>query len=168
MNRPTPEEFNPYYTNYIAAVADDVLTELRDQASSFPEFILQIPEGKGDYAYGPNKWTIKELLGHVIDTERVMAFRALHFGRKDVQELPGFDENDYVKYSAYEQRSLKSLADEFVLLRKANLFLFESFAENELNQIGIANGNRVSVKALLFIMAGHVIHHQRILKERYL
>ena len=168
MNRPTPEEFNPYYTNYIAAVADDVLTELRDQASSFPEFILQIPEGKGDYAYGPNKWTIKELLGHVIDTERVMAFRALHFGRKDVQELPGFDENDYVKNSAYEQRSLKSLDEEFVLLRKANLFLFESFAENELNQIGIANGNRVSVKALLFIMAGHVIHHQRILKERYL
>jgi hypothetical protein len=168
MNRPTPEEFNPYYTNYIAAVADDVLTELRDQASSFPEFILQIPEGKGDYAYGSNKWTIKELLGHVIDTERVMAFRALHFGRKDVQELPGFDENDYVKNSAYEQRSLKSLAEEFVLLRKANLFLFESFAENELNQIGIANGNRVSVKALLFIMAGHVIHHQRILKERYL
>jgi hypothetical protein len=168
MNRPTPEEFNPYYTNYIAAVADDVLAELRDQASSFPEFILQIPEGKGDYAYGPNKWTIKELIGHVIDTERVMAFRALHFGRKDVQELPGFDENDYVKNSAYEQRSLKSLAEEFVLLRKANLFLFESFAENELNQIGIANGNRVSVKALLFIMAGHVIHHQRILKERYL
>ena len=85
MNRPTPEEFNPYYTNYIAAVADDVLTELRDQASSFPEFILQIPEEKGDYAYGPNKWTIKELIGHVIDTERVMALRALHLSQQAQQ-----------------------------------------------------------------------------------
>ncbi len=168
MNRPKAEEFNPYYSNYIAAVADDVLAELRDQASSFPEFILQIPEEKGDYAYGPNKWTIKELIGHVIDTERVMAFRALHFGRNDVQELPGFDENDYVKNACYEQRSLKNLAEEFSLLRKANLFLLESFSEKELNQIGIASGNPVSVKALLFIMAGHVIHHQRILKERYL
>lgn len=168
MNRPSAEEFNPYFANYIAAVADDVLAELRDQASSFTQFILEIPEEKGNYAYAPNKWTIKELIGHVIDTERVMAFRVLHFGRKDAQDLPGFDENAYVVHSNYQERSLKSLTEEFSQLRRANLFLFESFGETEWAHMGRASGSLVSVKALLFIMAGHVIHHRNILQERYL
>lgn len=168
MNRPTAEEFNPYYKNYIESVSDDVMAVLNDQAATFPEFIKNIPKEKADYAYAPGKWSVKELLGHLIDTERIMAYRALRFARKDMQNLPGFDENDYVRESHYHERSLETLADEFACLRKANSFLFASFNQEELLRQGPANGHPVSVRALLFIMAGHVIHHQNILQQRYM
>jgi hypothetical protein len=168
MNRPTVEEFNPYYKNYIESVSDDVMAVLNDQAATFTEFIKNIPKEKADYAYAPGKWSVKELLGHLIDTERIMAYRALRFARKDMQNLPGFDENDYVRESHYHERSLETLADEFACLRKANSFLFASFNQEELLRQGPANGHPVSVRALLFIMAGHVIHHQNILQQRYM
>lgn len=168
MNRPTAEEFNPYYKNYIEMVSDDVLTVLKEQASTFPEFIRNIPGEKADFAYAAGKWTIKELLGHLIDTERIMTYRALRFARNDDQNLAGFDENDYVRESHYHERNLESLADEFASLRKANLFLFASFNETALLRMGQANNYPVSVRALLFIMAGHVLHHQKVLIERYL
>lgn len=168
MNRPTAEEYNPYYGPYIASVADHVVNELKEQAENFPAFIRSIPKEKENYAYAPGKWTIKELLGHIIDTERIMAYRALRFARNDGQNLPGFDENDYVKHSHYAQRSLESLANEFMAVRNANLFLFESFTEEELLRRGTANHNEVSVRALVFIIAGHLSHHQKVLKERYL
>jgi len=97
-----------------------------------------------------------------------MAYRALRFARNDSQNLPGFDENEYVKYSHYSKRSLESLAEEFALVRKANLFLFESFNEGELVRKGLANNNEVSVRALVYIIVGHLNHHQEVLKERYL
>lgn len=168
MYRPTADEYNPYYGPYIAGVADDVLNELQQQAEQFPAFIQGIPIAKENYAYAPGKWTIKELIGHIIDTERIMAYRALRFARNDDQNLPGFDENEYVKHSHYSERSLESLAEEFTLVRKANLFLFESFNEEELVRRGLANNNEVSVRALVFIIAGHLNHHQQVLKERYL
>lgn len=168
MNRPTAEEFNPFYAAYVATVPDDVLAELAMQGNNFPEFIRSIEPQKADFAYAPGKWTIKQLLGHLIDTERIMACRALRFARNDEQGLPGFDENEYVANSHYQDRSLESLAAEFDSLRKANLFLFSSFDETELSRQGKANNNPVSVRALLFIMAGHVNHHQKILNERYL
>ena len=168
MNRPNPEEFNPFYAGYIATVPDDVLAELKKQSSEFPAFIQSIAAEKADFAYAPGKWTIKELLGHLIDTERIMAFRTLCFARGEAQGMPGFDENEYVAASHYNDRSLNSLAEEFACLRKANLFLFESLNEKELILQGKANNHPVSVRALLFIMAGHVKHHQEVLKDRYL
>ena len=168
MNRPKPEEYHSFYGSYIEKVADDVFAVLRQQAETLPELIRHIPAGKGDYAYAPGKWTIKEVLGHLIDTERIMTYRALRFARNDAQNLPGFEENEYVAESHYHERTLQSLAEEFAALRKANLFLFESLNGEELLRKGMANDNPVSVRALLFIMAGHIIHHQHVLQERYL
>lgn len=168
MNRPQAQEFNPFYAGYIAAVPDHVLGELDRQAVEFPEFIQNIPAEKADFAYADGKWTIKEVLGHIIDTERIMTFRALCFARNESQGFPGFDENEYVAQAHFNDRSLESLAEEFANLRKANLFFFASLNEAELSRIGKASGYPVSVRALLFIIAGHVNHHQRILNERYL
>lgn len=168
MNRPNPEEFNPYYAGYIARVETDVLEVLRRQADEFPAFTRNIPDNKADFAYAAGKWTIKEVLGHLIDTERIMAYRTLRFARNDAQNLPGFEENEYVSESQYHLRTLQSLADEFASLRRANLFLFESLTEEEWGRKGMASGHSVTVRALLFIMAGHIMHHQSILQERYL
>lgn len=168
MNRPRAHEFGEFYQKYIGTVKDDVLAELEEQATSFPAFILSIPAEKADFAYAEGKWTIKELIGHMIDTERIMSYRALRVGRNDKTHLPGFEENDYVTNAHFADRSLESLAEEFKLLRKANVFLFRSFNDDELGRMGTASGWPISTKALLFISAGHLNHHKKILLERYL
>src|SRR6476661_1049319 len=136
MNRPQADEFAPYYGKYIETVDNDVLSELETQASAFPEFLRSLPEGKGDYAYDEGKWTIKELVGHMIDTERIFAYRTLRFSRNDATNLPGFEENDYVRNAHFNDRTLNSLADEFAALREANLFLIRSLNDEELNRRG--------------------------------
>jgi hypothetical protein len=168
MNRPQPEEYYVFYKRYIDTVSDDVLTELENQGFRFADFVLNIPKEKGDFAYAEGKWTVKELIGHVIDTERIMACRALRVGRNDQTPLPGFEENDYARASHYENRSLESLEEEFKILRTANMFLFRSFTEEELSRTGTASGWTISCRALLFILAGHLNHHWDILRERYL
>ncbi|TZF85645.1 DinB family protein (plasmid) [Pedobacter sp. BS3] len=168
MNRPQPDEFAPYYQTYIDTVSDDVLAELKLQSTAVPNFLRLIDKGKANYAYAPGKWTLKELIGHVIDTERIMAYRLLHIARKDQIPLPGFDENYYAANSSYASRDLDNLIDEFEQLRLANLFLYQSLTGDELERSGLANGHNVSVRALLFIIAGHVNHHKRIVTERYM
>lgn len=168
MYRPQPNEFAPFYAGYIQAVNDDVINELELQAQVFSDFIRSIPAEKADFAYAAGKWTIKELIGHVIDTERIMAYRVTCIARNDTASLPGFEENDYVTNAHFADRELESLANEFSLVRRANLYLLRSFNEEELNRQGIANGSLISVRALLFIIAGHVKHHQNTLIERYL
>lgn len=168
MNRPKPDEYAEWYKNYIDAVDDDVIDELETQASAFPEFIRSIPPEKADFAYADGKWTVKELLGHVVDTERVMAYRALRFARNDKTPIPGFDENEYVANAHFADRSLDDLAEEFYLLRRANLYFFRSLTDAEINRTGTANNKPMSVRALLFVIAGHLSHHRRILAERYL
>lgn len=168
MNRPGPDEFAPYYQRYIDTVDNDVIDELETQATSFTDFIRSVPDGKADYAYAEGKWTIKELLGHVIDTERIMTYRALRFSRNDLQPLPGFEENQYVGNARFGERTLADLAEEFNVLRRANLHFFRSLNEAELERKGVASGQPMSVRALLFVIAGHVHHHRRILAERYL
>jgi hypothetical protein len=160
-------EYAPFYHTYIKTVGEDVLSDLREQAVHIPAFIRNIAAEKENYAYAPGKWTVKEVLGHLIDTERVMAYRALRIARADQTPIPGFEENDYARVARYNERSITSLADEFETLRKANLFLFESFNQKELMSMGIASGKTISVRGLLGIMAGHVNHHRAILKERY-
>lgn len=168
MNRPQANEYPVFYKGYIDTVNDDVLAELENQIVSFPELLKQIPEDRAGFAYAEGKWTIIELIGHILDTERIMAYRALRIARNDSTPLAGFEENDYVANAHFADRSLNSMAEEFKHLRKANLFLIRSLNETELGRAGISNEKPISVKALVFIIAGHLNHHIRILKERYL
>ena len=166
--RPSEKDFAPYYKSYIEQViGDDILNVLEDQLNTAVKFLNSIPEEKGTHAYAEGKWSVKELLGHVIDCERVFAYRALCIARGEKQSLPGFEQNDYVEEAAFNKRTLKDLADEFSLVRKSNLALFKSFSDKELNKRGLANENEVTVCAILFIIAGHCMHHIKVLKERY-
>jgi hypothetical protein len=168
MKPPQAEEFPIFYKGYVDTVSDDVLAELEQQIESFSALLKNVPKEKASFAYAEGKWTIKELAGHVIDTERIMSYRALRFARNDATPLPGFDENNYVSNAHFSDRSLQSLADEFAALRKANMYLIKSLNEIEIDRSGISNDKPISVRALIFIMAGHVNHHVAILKQRYL
>ncbi|MDB5121423.1 MAG: hypothetical protein JWN56_2641 [Sphingobacteriales bacterium] len=168
MNPPQLNEFAPFYTGYIQAVGDDVFGLLESQTNDFPALLKSIRPEKADYVYAEGKWTIKELIGHIIDTERIMTYRITCVARNDKTLLPGFEENDYVLNTHFSDRTIESFAEEFSLLRRSNLFLFKSFTEDELNRLGNANGHPISARALLFIIAGHLNHHVKILKERYL
>lgn len=168
MNRPLPEEYSPYYQVYIDTVNDNVLAELDHQINSLPSFLRGLPEHKGSFSYAEGKWTIKELAGHVIDTERIMAYRILRIARNDKTPLASFDENNYVANAHFADRTMDSLAEEFALLRKANMQLIKTLNETELSRTGIASTMTISVRALIYILAGHVNHHRRIIEERYL
>jgi hypothetical protein len=168
MKPPQAEEFPIFYKGYVDTVSDDVLAELEQQIESFSALLKNVPKEKASFAYAEGKWTIKELAGHVIDTERIMAYRALRLARNDGTPLPGFDENNYVSNAHFADRSLESLAEEFAALRKANMYLIRSLNEIEIDRSGISNEKPISVRALIYIMAGHVNHHAAILKQRYL
>ena len=127
-----------------------------------------VSDEKANTAYAEGKWSIKELLGHIIDTERVFVYRLLRFSRADETPLAGFDQDPYVSASRANERSLQSLTDEFDHLRKANMFLIENLAETDLERSGKASGNSITVRALVYITGGHTQHHMNILKERYL
>jgi hypothetical protein len=163
-----PKEYPAFFQTYISTVSEDARKEFEQQKEAFFDFISNIPKEKENYAYAAEKWTVKEVIGHLLDTERIMAYRALRFARNDQHELAGFEENDYVANSNYALRSLESLAEEFVAIRTINLFLFGQFTEQEWSRMGQANKNAVSVRALLYILVGHINHHQKILQERYL
>jgi uncharacterized damage-inducible protein DinB len=166
--RPSEKDYAPYYKGYIEKIkGDNILGILQEQLTTISDFFKNIPEEKGNYAYAEGKWSIKEVLGHMIDTERVFAYRAFCFARGEKQSLPGFEQDDYVKEGSFNKRELKDLVNEFTLVRKANLALFSSFSEKELNNRGSANKNEVTVLAVLFITAGHTLHHITVLKEKY-
>ncbi|SOD20022.1 DinB family protein [Pedobacter xixiisoli] len=167
MNPPQIQDYPVWYKGYIDLVEGDVLNILETQAEEFADFI-NANSDKADYAYAAGKWTIKEMFGHIIDTERIMVFRLTSFARAEKAALPGFDENDYVTNAHFKDRSLASLCDEFVLLRKSNMYLINSLNEEELDRSGVANGNQISVKALVYILAGHVMHHKNVILQRYL
>lgn len=167
MKRPQPEEYNSFYQRYIDTVGDDVLSEASAQLKSFPQYLRAISPEKIDFAYAKGKWTIKELLGHVTDTERIMAYRLLRFARNDSTGLAGFDENDYVMNAHFGDRDFNDMIEEFEAVRNANLFLFRSLTEEDLKRKGEANNSSISVRALFFIIVGHVKHHQKVIEERY-
>jgi hypothetical protein len=166
--RPMETEYPPYYKQYIDQVeGDDIIWVLENQVIEFHEFLNCIPDERLTFSYAEGKWTIAEVLGHIIDCERVFAFRAFCFGRNDSNHLPGFEQDDYIKSSNFNSRTLRSFLDEFNHLRKSNNILFGNFGEEALHRKGIANNKLVTVNALLFIMAGHLNHHLAVLKERY-
>jgi len=168
MNPLKSDEYPAIYSDYIETITGDVMELLNEQITAFPEFLASIPPGKSEYAYAEGKWTIKEVVGHTIDTERVMAYRALRFARNDTKELIGFEPDDFVANARFNERSLESLSEEFVLVRKSNLMLFRSFNDHELARKGIASERLISVRAFLYIIAGHLNHHRNIIRERYL
>ena len=169
ITRPQATDYPSYYDPYIKLVKeDDALKTLDDGIFKMQALLSDIDEEKENYAYAPGKWTVKEVFGHIIDTERIMAYRALRFARGDGQELPGFDENTYVKNAKFSKRKLIDMAHEFSLMRQSNISLFKSFDEEALNRKGIANKNPVNVRSIIYIIAGHQLHHMNIVKERYL
>lgn len=162
-------DYAPYYHKYISNVQGQTVAEIiSNHAEELLQFYTSIPDDKGDYAYFPGKWTVKELMQHVIDAERVFSYRALRFARKDTIPLAGFDENSYSVNSFAAERSLASLKDEFAAVRKATDIMLSTFNETQLHQSGIASDHLVTVNALAYIIYGHLLHHKNILEERYL
>ena len=167
--RPTSDEHAPYYGKYIALVPDDDMDVVHHLADQHHESVgaLRRAKHKGDHAYAPGKWTIKEVIGHMCDTERVMAYRALRFARGDTTDLPGFEQDDYVAAANSNSRTMDDLLEELWSVRAATLSLAKHLPEGALSRRGKASGNPVTVRALLYIIAGHELHHMAILRERY-
>ena len=166
--RPGTEDNNQYYDRYISLIGDDDIIEvLEEQRKTSKIFLKTFTEKQGNYSYADGKWTMKEVLGHVIDTEKIMAYRALAFARGEKQSLPGFEQDDYVAESNFNNRSLADLINEFLTVRESNIILFKSFDEEILNRRGTASESEVTVLALIYIIAGHEKHHIKFLRERY-
>jgi hypothetical protein len=166
--RPDKNDYAPYYEIYINLVkGDDIFKILAAQSNETQGVLNSFSETLGNYSYQPGKWTVKEVVGHLIDAERVMAYRAMCIARGEKQPLPGFDQDNFVKEGNFNKRELFDLNYEFRLLRELNLLLTKGFNEEILQRRGIANKNEVTVLALLYIIAGHEKHHMNILQERY-
>ena len=167
--RPEASEYGAYFANYVAlADTDDIIERLKNQCQELVQFYYQLPQDKIDYAYGPDKWTIRELLGHMVDTERVFSYRAVCIVRGEQLELPGFEQDDYATAGRFSERPLVDLVEEFKYLRMANLHLYKSFTAEDMIRTGKASGYPASVRALLYMSAGHVQHHFNIMRDRYL
>jgi hypothetical protein len=167
--RPDETEFAPFYKGYIAhVIEDDAIAALEAELSESLSFFRSIDEQTSKTTYAEGKWTVRELAGHLIDAERVMSYRAMRFARNDRTELPGFEENDFVRAASFNDIPMGDLLREFEHLRRANILMFRNLSQAAWNRRGIANGNEVSVRALAFIIAGHEKHHRKVVKERYL
>ena len=167
--RPATGEFLPYYGQYIDKVPQgDIVETLSKQLPETLALIKSIPEETGDKRYAPDKWSIREVLGHVIDGERIFVYRALRFSRSDSTPVPGFEENDYAANGPYARVSLSDLADEFEYVRRATIHFFANLDDGALSRRGTANGAEISVRALAHIIAGHETHHMGVLRDRYL
>jgi hypothetical protein len=162
-------EYHPYYAPYIEILGNSSLSEaLKSGLHLLSSFIEEIPESKMGFTYADKKWSVAEVLMHLMDTERIFQYRALRFARNDKTELKGFEQDDYVPESGANDRDKKELLEEFVAIRKSSIALFNSFNEGKLLRSGKANGATMSVRALGFIICGHQAHHFKILEERYL
>lgn len=167
--RPDLSRVPSFYHTYINHVPQDDLVEaFRVQGPAFIKFLESIPPEKRDYAYDKGKWTIKEVVQHIIDAERVFSYRALRFARKDPTPVPGFDENIFARNAKADKRDWNNLVEEFKAVRMSSEYLFDSFDDDQLDATGTANNNSIYVLALGFVMIGHAMHHIRITKERYL
>jgi hypothetical protein len=166
--RPQPGEYSPYYDHYISLVADnDILRTLEEQRRQMMLALSGRSEADGDFRYAPDKWSAKEVLGHVCDTERIFAYRALRIARADATPMEGFEQDDYVRNGPFAYRPLADLIEDYIAVRRATVSLLRSLDEAAWSRRGIANKNEVSVRGLAYIIAGHELHHRRILEEKY-
>ncbi len=162
-------EYAGHFGTYIKQAGEGKLVEeLEISLHEFIRFVQNIPMDKFDYRYAEGKWTIKEIIQHVIDTERIFAYRALRFSRNDKTPLPSFEEQDYADNTDANSRSIQDLLTEFSAVRHSNLLLYKSLSEEQLKRIGTASNNPISVRALGFVIIGHQKHHQKVFEERYL
>ena len=170
IEKPKDGEFPPYADMYIRLLPDDglLLKHLEDNFIATKELILSLNEEKLNYRYAANKWTIKEILVHIIDDERIYAYRALRFARNDKTELPGFEQDDYTFHSQANTRSLESILGEYEAVRYATIALFNGLPEDAFLRRGTANNNKATVRALAYHIAGHELHHMNIIREKYL
>ena len=169
MSRPEKTEYAEYYETYVSLVPEtDIISALQNQLAEIENLFAEISEEKGAYAYAEGKWSIKELVGHLIDGERIFSYRAFRFSRADKTALASFEQDNYIKHGNFNNRTLADLIEEFSLLRKANLYLFKNLPAEAWVRTGVASDAEVSVRALVYIMVGHVRHHAKVLKEKYL
>jgi len=166
--RPDATEYAPFYAGYVSLVSEsDVVSVLEEQTGVLERLARQFVPSLERHRYAPGKWSVREVFGHVVDAERVFGFRAFCFSRGEASPLPGFDQNDYVTTGGFDGRSLMALVDEFVQVRHANLTVLKRMDEDAWKRVGTASGKPVSVRALAFIMGGHVRHHMNILSSHY-
>ena len=169
LSQVTQEEYNSYYATYISkAQAPNIVQGLETSKIEFTDFVNTIPLEKGTYAYAEGKWTIAEVLQHIIDTERVFAYRALRFARNDKTPLMGFEQDDYVPYSNAKTFDKERLVEDFIAVRNSTITLFNGFTDEMLERIGEASGSPMSARAVGYILSGHQKHHIDVIKERYL
>ena len=170
MSRPLVGDYPAYYENYIQLTSgsNNMHELVQNFSNSLQEFYTSLPVDKENFSYAPGKWTPKDILQHVIDTERIMVYRMLTFARSDNKNLPGFDEEWYDKRANASNRTLKSLQDEWVALRASSNQFFMSLTEDMLSLSGTANNYKVTVNAMGFMLFGHLLHHKKVLQEKYL
>jgi uncharacterized damage-inducible protein DinB len=164
-----PNEYASYYQNYISKAGEvDLIEELEISVHRLIRFVREIPMDKFDYRYAEGKWTIKDILQHLIDAERIFCYRALRFARKDQTPLASFEEDDYAAVADGHKRTIQDLLTELAVVRQSTLSLFKTFDDETLKRIGTASNNPMSVRALGFVIIGHQNHHQKVYQERYL
>jgi hypothetical protein len=169
MAKPQAGDYGIFYENYVNRVGAANLHEAVTQYSQLlTDFFTTLPEQKADYQYAPGKWSLKDLLQHIIDTERIMSYRLLRIARKDTTPLPGFEEGDYATNANAPGRSFSALKEELTALRKSTDLLIQSLTEEQLANTGTASGNSATANAIGYIIFGHLLHHQQIVEERYL
>ena len=166
--RPEPGEYAPYYERYISLITgSDILATLDAQRRQMMLLLSGRDESDGDLRYAPDKWNVKEVLGHVCDTERIFAYRALRIARGDRTPIEGFEQDDYVRNGPFARAPLAEIIEDYIAVRRATLTLFRDLYEAAWSRRGIANKNEITVRALAYIIAGHELHHRRILEEKY-
>lgn len=169
MKRPVQGEYPDFYDTYIKLVPEgNIQNILAEQQKAIEDFIPTIPDSKVDFRYAPGKWSLKEVFGHMIDTERIMSYKLLRIARGDKTPLAGFEVNAYVENAYYDQRNLANLLEEYVSVRRATLSLINGLAEEASERVGVTNDNLVTARSIPFIIAGHELHHWSIIKERYM
>jgi hypothetical protein len=169
FSRPQAGEYAPYYERYISLIqGSDILGTLDEQRRQMLLLLSGKTDEDGNFRYAPNKWSLKEVLGHVNDTERIFAYRALRFARNDQTPIEGYEQDDYVKFGPFVRSPLEELVEDYIAVRRATLTLFRNLDEEAWKRRGVANKNEVTVRALAYTIAGHELHHRRILEEKYL
>jgi hypothetical protein len=168
-SRPEAGEYAPYYDKYISLIhGNDILSTLDEQRRQTLLLLSGRTDEEGNFRYAPDKWSLKEVLGHINDTERIFAYRALRISRNDQTNIEGFEQDDYVRYGPFARRPLEDLVEDYIAVRRATMSLFRILDEAAWTRRGVANKNEVTVRALAYIIAGHELHHRRILEEKYL
>ncbi|MGD0990002.1 MAG: DinB family protein [Candidatus Sulfotelmatobacter sp.] len=166
--RPQPDEYVAYYGKYIALVqGQDVLGELDRQRRDTMKLLCGKDEAEGEFRYSPEKWSAKEVVGHVCDTERVFAYRALRISRADATPMEGFEQDDYVRNGPFARVPLAEIIEDYIAVRRATITLLRNLDEAAWARRGVANKNEVTVRAIAYIIAGHELHHRQILQEKY-